>query len=103
MLRKIRRWVIIISFDSLDLDNFIFQIQIKESLGNTSEEIISKIDENESNIRREKSVSVVFHSDFDSDNDEWWISTEFEEKAESDNLEDNSLIKDTLHYEVLKM
>ena len=62
--------MIIISFDSLDLDNFIFQIQIKESLGNTSEEIISKIDENESNIRREKSVSVVFHSDFDSDNDE---------------------------------
>ena len=58
----------------------IFQIQIKESLGYTSEEIISTIDEGK-DLKLTKSVSVVFYSDFDFDNDE--DSTEFEEKAES--------------------
>ena len=87
--------MIIISFDSLDLDNFLFQIQIKESLGNTSEEIISKIAENKSNIRGEK-VSLLYSTQILilTMSEE---STEFEEKAESDNLEDNILIKDTVH------
>jgi hypothetical protein len=48
-------------------------------------------------LKLSKGVSVVFNSDSDSDNDE--EHTEFEEKGESNNLEDNIVIKDTVHYE----
>ena len=71
----------IISFDYLDLDNFIFQIQFKESSGNTSEEIIMKVTSGK-DLKLGKGVSVVFNSGSESDNVE--ESTEFEEKAESD-------------------
>jgi hypothetical protein len=52
-------------------------------------------------LKLTKGASVVFKSDSDSDNDE--ESTEFEENAESDDLEVNNVSKDTVHYEVLKI
>ena len=47
-------------------------------------------------LKLTKVVSVVFNSDSDSDNNE--ESLELEEKAESNNLEDNIVIEDTVHF-----